>query len=52
VDSLSLGVEGVLDSSLPKAIAPTWYERAGDSMPGLMILAALAVLIPRRRRRA
>jgi apolipoprotein N-acyltransferase len=52
VDSLPLGVEGVLDSSLPKAIAPTWYERAGDSMPGLMILAALAVVIPRRRRRA
>lgn len=52
VNSLPLGVEGVLDSGLPKAIAPTWYERAGDSMPGLMILVALAVLIPRRRRRA
>jgi apolipoprotein N-acyltransferase len=48
VAGLGLGVEGVLDSSLPAAIAPTVYARSGD-IPIAMILAAALILVIRRR---
>ena len=48
VARLSLGVEGVLDSSLPAAIAPTIYARSGD-IPTAMMLAAALIFVIRRR---
>ncbi len=48
VARLGLGVEGVLDSSLPAAIAPTIYARSGD-IPTAMIVAAALILVTRRR---
>jgi apolipoprotein N-acyltransferase len=48
--SLGLGSEGVLDATLPAAIAPTVYARVGDA-PALM-LVALAVIVALRRRSA
>ena len=50
VARLGLGVEGVLDSSLPSAIAPTIYARSGD-IPAAIILA-VALLVAVRRREA
>jgi apolipoprotein N-acyltransferase len=48
VARLGLGLEGVLDASLPTAITPTVYARVGD-MPAALILAiALLIVIPRR----
>jgi apolipoprotein N-acyltransferase len=48
VARLGLGVEGVLDSSLPSAIAPTIYARNGD-IPAAIIVAAALVFVIRRR---
>jgi len=48
VARLGLGVEGVLDSSLPVAIAPTIYARSGDIPAGIMVVAALIFVIRRR----
>jgi apolipoprotein N-acyltransferase len=48
VARLGLGVEGVLDSSLPAAIAPTIYARSGD-IPTAMIVAAALIFVIRRR---
>jgi len=48
VARLGLGVEGVLDSSLPAAIAPTVYARSGD-IPAAMLVAAALILVIRRR---
>jgi len=48
VARLGLGVEGVLDSSLPAAIAPTIYARSGD-IPTAMMLAAALIFVIRRR---
>jgi apolipoprotein N-acyltransferase len=48
VARLGLGVEGVLDSSLPSAIAPTIYARSGDIPAALMVAAALIFVIRRR----
>ena len=48
VARLGLGVEGVLDSSLPAAMAPTIYARSGD-IPTAMIVAAALILVIRRR---
>jgi apolipoprotein N-acyltransferase len=48
VARLGLGVEGVLDSSLPAAIAPTIYARSGD-IPTAMVVAAALILVIRRR---
>jgi apolipoprotein N-acyltransferase len=49
VQELPLGVEGVIDSPLPQAIAPTFYLRFGD--PLLKAAFALAVLLVFRARR-
>jgi len=48
VARLGLGIEGVLDSSLPSAIRPTVYARVGD-IPAAVIIAAALLLIIRRR---
>jgi apolipoprotein N-acyltransferase len=48
VARLGLGVEGVLDSGLPAAIAPTVYARSGD-IPTAMLVAAALILVIRRR---
>jgi apolipoprotein N-acyltransferase len=48
VARLGLGLEGVLDSSLPAAIPPTPYARAGD-IPAVIILAAAWLFVIRRR---
>jgi apolipoprotein N-acyltransferase len=45
---LDLGVEGVLDSSLPTPISPTIYARSGD-FPALILLAFTMILVLRRR---
>jgi apolipoprotein N-acyltransferase len=48
VARLGLGVEGVLDATLPSAIAPTIYARLGDT-PIAIILAAALLFVVRRR---
>jgi apolipoprotein N-acyltransferase len=48
VARLDLGVEGVLDSSLPTAIAPTIYARSGDIPVAIMIAASLIFVVRRR----
>jgi apolipoprotein N-acyltransferase len=48
VARLGLGLEGVLDSTLPAAIPPTPYARAGD-ISVLVILAAAWLFVIRRR---
>ncbi len=48
VAQLGLGIEGVLDSSLPAALPPTIYARLGD-IPAAAIVAAALLLIVRRR---
>jgi apolipoprotein N-acyltransferase len=48
VARLDLGAEGVLDSGLPAAIAPTVYARSGDLPAAVMIAATLIIVIRRR----
>lgn len=48
VARLGLGVEGVLDSGLPSAIAPPLYARVGD-LPVAILVALAAILVGRRR---
>jgi apolipoprotein N-acyltransferase len=48
VARLGLGVEGVLDSRLPAAIAPTLYARTGDIPVAILVAAALILVIRRR----
>jgi apolipoprotein N-acyltransferase len=48
VAHLDLGIEGVLDSTLPSAMAPTVYARIGDT-PAAIIVAAAMLLVIRRR---
>jgi apolipoprotein N-acyltransferase len=48
VAQLGLGVEGVLDSSLPSAMPPTVYARNGD-IPTAIIVAAAMIFVLRRR---
>jgi apolipoprotein N-acyltransferase len=48
VARLGLGIEGVLDSPLPSAIAPTVYARSGD-IPAAIIIAAAVIFVIRRR---
>jgi apolipoprotein N-acyltransferase len=48
VARLGLGIEGVLDASLPAALPPTIYARIGD-IPAATILIATLLLIIRRR---
>ncbi len=48
VAQLGLGVDGVLDSTLPAAIAPTIYARFGD-IPAAIIVAIALIFVVRRR---
>jgi apolipoprotein N-acyltransferase len=48
VARLDLGAEGVLDSGLPTAIAPTIYARLGD-IPAAVIVAVALIIVIRRR---
>jgi apolipoprotein N-acyltransferase len=50
VNSLPLGTDGVLDSPLPRALLPTPYARWGDGPAGLIVTAALILVLQRRRR--
>ena len=52
VARLGLGVEGVLDSGLPSAIAPTIYARIGDIPAAIMVAAGLALRASAPRREA
>src|SRR5476651_2065160 len=49
---LGLGVEGVLDSSLPGAIAPTIYARSGDVPAAILVVGLIFVLRRRVTKRA
>jgi apolipoprotein N-acyltransferase len=51
IASLPLGVEDVLDSPLPQAIAPTPFSRYGRYNSGVVWVVALAGSLWRRRRR-
>ena len=48
VAQLGLGIEGVLDSRLPAAIAPTFYAKAGD-LPAAIGIALAIIFVARRR---
>ncbi len=48
VARLGLGTEGVLDSGLPAAIAPTVYARTGDIPAAILVAVALIIVIRRR----
>jgi apolipoprotein N-acyltransferase len=48
VARLGLGIEGVLDASLPTAIPPTIYARSGDIPAEIMLAAGLLFIIRRR----
>jgi apolipoprotein N-acyltransferase len=48
VARLDLGLEGVLDSTLPSALPPTIYARVGD-IPAAIIVAAALIFVIRRR---
>lgn len=48
VAHLGLGTEGVLDSALPAAIAPTPFSRVQD-IPTAIVVALSAILVIRRR---
>ncbi len=48
INSLPLGIEGVLDSPLPKPISPPIYARVGDAPATIIIAIALLAVIRRR----
>jgi apolipoprotein N-acyltransferase len=48
IASLGLGIEGVLDASLPAAIPPTVYARVGD-IPAAILIALAIILAVRKR---
>jgi apolipoprotein N-acyltransferase len=48
VTELGLGLEGVLDSTLPASIPPTIYARVGDLPIALVVLISLVVVVRRR----
>jgi len=51
VAQLGLGIEGVLDSSLPSAIAPTVYARLANIPAAIMVAIALIFVVYRRVKR-
>jgi apolipoprotein N-acyltransferase len=50
VNSLPLGIEGILDSPLPRPTGRTLYVRAGDSIIGLLVAMTLLLVLRRRMR--
>jgi len=51
VNSLPLGVEGVLDARLPASIEPTFYSNYGNYIL-ILVLAVSLIIVGRRRLRA
>jgi apolipoprotein N-acyltransferase len=51
INSLPLGVEGVLDSALPEPLGQTFYSRMGDGPVGLVVAAIVLVAAFRRLRK-
>jgi apolipoprotein N-acyltransferase len=51
IRSLPLGVEGVLDSPLPRQIASPFIARVGDGLIAMVLATATIILLTRRRRR-
>jgi apolipoprotein N-acyltransferase len=51
INSLPLGVEGVLDSALPEPLGQTFYSRMGDGPVGLVLAAIVLVAAFRRLRK-
>lgn len=47
---LGLGIEGVLDATLPSAIPPTIYAKIGDIPAAVLVAAAILIAFARRRR--
>lgn len=45
IGSLPLGVDGVLDTGLPRAIGPTTFSRVGNLVAGLLLLLCLVVSV-------
>ena len=52
IRSLPLGTEGLVDAGLPQPSAPTAYVRAGDGFAGLLVGAALILVVRRRLRKS
>jgi apolipoprotein N-acyltransferase len=50
IKSLPLGVEGVLDSALPRALAPTVYARFGNGLALLLVITGFVAVLRRRIR--
>jgi len=50
IAELPLGAQGVLDASLPQAIAPTPYARHGNAILAIMFAGAALVVLRRRLR--
>jgi apolipoprotein N-acyltransferase len=48
VARLGLGIEGVLDASLPAAAAPTVYARFGNISAAILVAIALTLVLRRR----
>ena len=48
VAQLGLGIDGVLDATLPTALSPPLYARLGD-IPAIILMAAAILFIARRR---
>jgi apolipoprotein N-acyltransferase len=48
VAKLGLGIEGVLDASLPAAIGPTVYARFGNISAAILVAVALIFVLRRR----
>lgn len=51
IRQLPLGTEGILDSPLPRPIAPTVYARLGDGLAGLMVVTFLLIVLRYRKLR-
>src|SRR5690606_37053535 len=49
IQQLPLGTEGVLDSQLPRPLAPTVYARFGDSLAGIIFAVFLLTVLRYRR---
>jgi len=49
--SLPLGVEGVVDAELPRAISPPLYARFGDALFLILTLCAVVATLRLRSRR-
>lgn len=51
IASLPLGIEGVVDSELPRPISQTIYARLGNPLPLLLALACILISYVKRKKR-